>query len=224
MPHFATGTYEILRRVQDLGLGGRCSERQHRWDPASSSVGEPPRGPPAIAPRAGRVVLDPSSPLLHFDEHGLPMHGVPWSLLAWELTEARQDRLAARLEWSRRDLLAVFPFRHRLELVATLGPDRLTLETTLVANRDGPVPKMSFGFHPYFRAAGTSTRGLAAASARNAAARASTGAGSQPARKSTSAGSTPDLANSTSTMALPCSTSARPSPSRGPAAGSSWNC
>src|SRR5256885_15726843 len=72
-----------------------------------------------------------------------------WSLLAWELTEARQDRLAARLEWSRRDLLAVFPFRHRLELMATLGPDRLTLETTLVANRDGPGP-VSFGFHPYF--------------------------------------------------------------------------
>src|SRR5580692_2244367 len=70
-------------------------------------------------------------------------------MLAWELTEARQDRLAARLEWSRRDLLAVFPFRHRLELVATLCPDRLTLETTLVANRDGPVP-VSFGFHPYF--------------------------------------------------------------------------
>ena len=94
-------------------------------------------------------MLDPSSPLLHLDEHGLPIHGVPWSLLAWELTEARQDRLAARLEWSRRDLLAVFPFRHRLELVATVGPDRLTLETTLVANRDGPVP-VSFGFHPYF--------------------------------------------------------------------------
>lgn len=50
------------------------------------------------------------------------MHGVRWSMLAWELTEARQDRLAARLEWSFRDLLAVFPFRHRLELVAHSAP------------------------------------------------------------------------------------------------------
>ena len=57
------------------------------------------------APRyraAGREVdLDPSSPLLHLDNHGLPMHGVPWALLAWDLTEARQDFIAARLEWSR---------------------------------------------------------------------------------------------------------------------------
>jgi aldose 1-epimerase len=137
---------EILRRVQDLEVAAA----------KGSTAGIPLLHPWAnrlAGPRyrtAGReVVLDPSSPLLHFDEHGLPMHGVPWSLLAWELTEARQDRLAARLEWSCRDLLAVFPFRHRLELVATLGPDRLTLETTLVANRDGPVP-VSFGFHPYF--------------------------------------------------------------------------
>jgi aldose 1-epimerase len=128
---------EILRRVQDLEVAAA----------KGSTAGIPLLHPWAnrlAGPRyrtAGReVVLDPSSPLLHFDEHGLPMHGVPWSLLAWELTEARQDRLEARLEWSRRDLLAVFPFRHRLELVATLGPDRLTLETTLVANRDGPVP------------------------------------------------------------------------------------
>src|ERR1700719_3462334 len=107
---------EILRRVQDLEVAAA----------KGSTAGIPLLHPWAnrlAGPRyrtAGReVVLDPSSPLLHFDEHGLTMHGVPWSLLAWELTEARQD------------LLAVFPFRHRLELVATLGPDRLTLETTL---------------------------------------------------------------------------------------------
>ena len=99
---------------------------------------------------AGREVnLDPSSPLLHLDASGLPMHGVPWPLLAWELTEARQDFLAARLEWTRSDLLAVFPFRHRLEMAATLNSDGLTLETTLIASLEGPVP-VSFGYHPYF--------------------------------------------------------------------------
>jgi aldose 1-epimerase len=43
----------------------------------------------------------------------------------------------------------VFPFRHRLEMTVTLRPDGLTVETTLVAGSDGPVP-VSFGFHPYF--------------------------------------------------------------------------
>ena len=57
--------------------------------------------------------------------------------------------LAARLEWTSSDLLAIFPFRHRLEIAATLRPDGLALETTLLASPDGPVP-VSFGFHPYF--------------------------------------------------------------------------
>jgi aldose 1-epimerase len=99
---------------------------------------------------AGRDVnLDLSSPLLHFDDRGFPMHGVPWSLLAWKLTEDRRDFLAARLDWSSKDLLAVFPFRHNLEMAVTLRSDSLTIETTLVAGLDGPVP-VSFGFHPYF--------------------------------------------------------------------------
>jgi aldose 1-epimerase len=48
------------------------------------------------------------------------------------------------------DLLAIFPFRHCVELTASLRPDALTLETTLRAGSDGPVP-VSFGFHPYLR-------------------------------------------------------------------------
>src|SRR5262245_29468555 len=76
------------------------------------------------------------------------MHGVPWSLLAWEVTEAKRDLLAARLDWARSDLLAVFPFRHRLDMHVTLQPEGLTVATTLVAGREGPVP-VSFGFHPY---------------------------------------------------------------------------
>jgi len=99
---------------------------------------------------AGREVqLDTSSSMLHFDGHGLPMHGVPWSRLAWEPIESQHNRLSARLEWSRGELLDIFPFPHRMELTATLGPQALTLETTLIAGKDGPVP-VSFGFHPYF--------------------------------------------------------------------------
>jgi aldose 1-epimerase len=77
------------------------------------------------------------------------MHGVPWPLLRWLVTEARQEFITAQLDWFSSDLLALFPFRHRVELVATLRPDGLTLETTVLASSEGPVP-VSFGFHPYF--------------------------------------------------------------------------
>jgi aldose 1-epimerase len=103
---------------------------------------------------AGReVALDPSSPMLHFDESGLPIHGVPWPLLIWDVIEARENRVAALLEWSRQDLLSVFPFQHRLQLTASLADDALTLETILAADGDCPVP-VSFGFHPYLRLPG----------------------------------------------------------------------
>jgi aldose 1-epimerase len=103
---------------------------------------------------AGReVVLDLGSPFLHLDEHGLPIHGVPWARLAWETTEATADRLGARLDWTGRDLLSIFPFAHQVHLLATLAPDALMLETTVVAIAEGPLP-VSFGFHPYFSLAG----------------------------------------------------------------------
>ena len=136
----------MLRRVEDLDAAATNGSTAgipllHPW--ANRLDGSHYRA-------AGHELnLDPSSPLLHLDAHGLPIHGVPWSLLAWELTEARQDFLAARLEWTRGDLLAIFPFRHRLEMVAMLRADGLTIETTLIAGPDGPVP-VSFGFHPYF--------------------------------------------------------------------------
>jgi aldose 1-epimerase len=136
---------EMLRRVEDL---------------EAAAVRGSSAGIPLLYPWANRlaepryrvlgkeIVLDQSSPLLHLDEQGLPMHGVPWSLLSWVVTEARDEFLAARLEWTGSDLLAVFPFRHRVELAATLCPESLTLETTVVASSESPVP-VSFGFHPH---------------------------------------------------------------------------
>ncbi|MGA7328359.1 MAG: aldose 1-epimerase [Rhodomicrobium sp.] len=143
---------EILGRVEDL---------------ESAALKGSAAGIPLLHPWANRlagysyrasgqdVSLDPSSPMLHFDENGLPIHGVPWPLLQWEVIEATQDRVTARLEWSRQDLLTVFPFRHRIELTASLALDALTLETTLFADGGGPVP-VSFGFHPYLRLPGLS--------------------------------------------------------------------
>jgi len=137
---------ELLGRVQDLTTAAA----------EGSTAGIPLLHPWAnrlAGPRygaAGReVALDLASPLLHTDAHGLPIHGVPWSCLAWELTESSPDGLSSRLDWTRPDLLAVFPFPHRLEMAVTLSPVGLTLETRLSAGPDAPVP-VSFGFHPYF--------------------------------------------------------------------------
>ncbi|HKM71361.1 MAG TPA: aldose 1-epimerase [Stellaceae bacterium] len=136
---------EILRRVENLEAGAARGSTAgipllHPW--ANRLAG-------SRYSVAGRdVELDPSSPLLHFDEHGLPIHGVPWSHLTWEVTENRQDSLVARLDWTQGKLLAVFPYRHQMQLAATLRPDGLTFDTTLNAGMDGPVP-VSFGFHPY---------------------------------------------------------------------------
>jgi len=137
---------EMLRRVDDLPIAAA----------KGATAGIPLLHPwanrlEALRYRAaGRQVrLDPSSPLLHLDANGLPIHGVPWSALAWEVVVSARDRVSARLAWNREDLLAVFPFPHRMEFAATLDRDGLTLETTLVAGREGAVP-VSFGFHPYF--------------------------------------------------------------------------
>jgi aldose 1-epimerase len=145
---------EILRRVQNLEEAAAKGATAgipllHPWANRLASL---------RYRAAGReVAIDPSSPLLHRDEHDLPIHGVPWSRLAWEVIEAGQERLTARLQWTRSELLAVFPFPHRLELAATLRSDGLTLETTLIAGPDGSVP-VSFGFHPYLGLAGLSRR------------------------------------------------------------------
>ena len=103
---------------------------------------------------AGRtVVLDLTSPLLHLDERGLPIHGVPWARLAWEVTKAGRRHLSARLNWLGEDLLAIFPFRHRLELEASLAEGGLTFDTRVAANGEDAVP-VCFGFHPYLRLPG----------------------------------------------------------------------
>ncbi len=95
-----------------------------------------------------RVALNPESPLVHLDEHRLPIHGVPWAQLSWEVTAETADRLRARLSWTDARLLAVFPFRHHVELDVRLSPWGLSVETTVVASGGEPVP-VSFGFHPY---------------------------------------------------------------------------
>ena len=87
---------------------------------------------------AGReVTLDLRSALLHVDEHGLPIHGVPWARLPWQVTAATRGTLQAWLDWTEAAWLAVFPFRHRVELSVDLRPDGLLVETTGAGERRG---------------------------------------------------------------------------------------
>jgi aldose 1-epimerase len=99
---------------------------------------------------AGRhVELDRSSPLLHGDEHCLPIHGALAATSDWRVRAAGASWLLAELDFAaHRDLLAVFPFPHRLELAIRLGAGRLTVTTTITAGAAAPLP-LSFGFHPY---------------------------------------------------------------------------
>src|ERR1700722_10355987 len=86
---------ELLRRVDDLD---------------AARVKGSTAGIPLLYPWANRlsslrysaagrqVLLDPSSPLLHFDDHKLSMHGVPWGQLQWSVISSEADALIARLD------------------------------------------------------------------------------------------------------------------------------
>jgi galactose mutarotase-like enzyme len=104
----------------------------------------------AYAAAGQEVRLDPDSPLLRAEEHGLPLHGVRGPELPWRLTQAGGGpdaaRLEARLDYDG-DLLAPFPFPHELAVLVELRGLRLEVTTTLTA-RDRPVP-LAFGWHPW---------------------------------------------------------------------------
>jgi aldose 1-epimerase len=103
------------------------------------------------------VVLDPASPSLLLDEHGLPTHGVLTASRDWRVTEVGSDdasaRLAAMLEYDRPELLAAFPFPHRVEMTVVVGEAALEVRVALSATGDEPVP-VAFGFHPYLQIPG----------------------------------------------------------------------
>jgi aldose 1-epimerase len=103
---------------------------------------------------AGRAVeLDRASPLLHGEEHCLPIHGALAASSAWKVTgrgsDEQGDWLVGEVDFAaHHELLAVFPFPHRLELTLRVGPGALGIATAVLADRGAPVP-ISFGFHPY---------------------------------------------------------------------------
>jgi galactose mutarotase-like enzyme len=97
------------------------------------------------------VELDPDSPLVKIEEHGLPIHGLAPYALQWE-PEDRGDALRATTELGP-ERLAGFPFPHRLEVEVTVADDALTLRTTVVPTAAVAVP-IAFGYHPYLQLPG----------------------------------------------------------------------
>lgn len=87
------------------------------------------------------------------DPKGLPIHGTMWDE-AWEVVTLSARRGIARLEtafeYARPDLLAAFPFPHRLEMAIRNDGRSLAISTSVRPVGDRPVP-VSFGFHPYLR-------------------------------------------------------------------------
>jgi galactose mutarotase-like enzyme len=104
------------------------------------------------------VALDPASPLVRRDEHGLPIHGVIGSRLSWRVLDLAADSLHARMRWESRELLAVFPFAHQLDMRASIDGRALRIETSMCSlHAAAPVP-VSFGYHPYLTLPGTDRR------------------------------------------------------------------
>jgi aldose 1-epimerase len=109
------------------------------------------------------VRLPPGPPLVHGDEHGLPIHGVLAATRYWDVALLEDDggtaRLGAALDFAAHpELMAAFPFPHEVRLEAALTAERLTITTRVRPTGGGPVP-ISFGFHPYLRLPGADRTG-----------------------------------------------------------------
>jgi aldose 1-epimerase len=108
--------------------------------------------------RAAGAEVDLDGLDLPTDPAGLPIHGTLTAHRGWRL-----DRLAAGdgaavlkagLDYGAfPELLAAFPFPHRLTVTATAREATLTVATTVEPTGGRPVP-VAFGWHPYLRLPG----------------------------------------------------------------------
>lgn len=100
---------------------------------------------------ATEVALTPGSGGVHTDEHGAPIHGTLAGDPGWRVIKRSATALAAELDFgSRPELLASFPFPHRLSMAVSLADRTLTVRTTVTATTGTAVP-LCFGFHPYLQ-------------------------------------------------------------------------
>jgi aldose 1-epimerase len=85
------------------------------------------------------------------DPNGLPIHGVLAAFPNWRVTHESGRELTAEVDFtSDEELLASFPFPHRLSLNITLVERTLRLRVAVTPTGEYPVP-LCFGFHPYLQ-------------------------------------------------------------------------
>lgn len=89
------------------------------------------------------------------DPNGLPIHGLLAGAGGWRVERHESNSeggvLEAAFDFATEvELLAAFPFPHKLRLEATVAGSRLSISTSVRATGEAPVP-VAFGFHPYLR-------------------------------------------------------------------------
>ncbi|HUB54114.1 MAG TPA: aldose 1-epimerase, partial [Mycobacterium sp.] len=84
------------------------------------------------------------------DPNGLPIHGVLAAYPNWRVTHESANELTAEVDFGDQELLASFPFPHRLALTVSLFERTLRVRTSVTPSGEKAVP-LCFGFHPYLR-------------------------------------------------------------------------
>lgn len=102
------------------------------------------------------VTLTPGHNGVRTDPNGLPIHGVLAAYPRWRVTHQSPSELVAEVDFGDdQDLLASFPFPHRLALTVRLSARSLTIRTAVTPSTSQAVP-LCFGFHPYLQLPGVS--------------------------------------------------------------------
>jgi aldose 1-epimerase len=100
------------------------------------------------------VTLSPGRNRVRTDPNGLPIHGVLAAYPRWRVTHHSAHELVAEVDFGAdQDLLASFPFPHRLALTVRLSARSLTVRTAVTPSSSQAVP-LCFGFHPYLQLPG----------------------------------------------------------------------
>jgi aldose 1-epimerase len=100
------------------------------------------------------VTLTAGQHRVRTDPNGLPIHGVLAAYPNWRVTHESTNELVAEVDFGADpDLLASFPFPHRLALTITLSQRALRVRAAVTPTSDRPVP-LCFGFHPYLQLPG----------------------------------------------------------------------
>ena len=84
------------------------------------------------------------------DPNGLPIHGVLAAYPHWRVTHESGHELTGEVDFSDEDLLASFPFPHRLALTVSLSQRTLRMRISVTPTGEQAVP-LCFGFHPYLQ-------------------------------------------------------------------------